>query len=165
MASFEILAEVAIGLAGFGSIAIVLSRDPTRWDAADFFRTSALLLSSLGALFLALLPVGLATAQLADASVSRVSSSITAVFFLTFATILLRMRRTHLDRAYWFSPMLFAVVAVTGLMNLSAQILNAAAVPFPPSPTVPFFGIVWFLLYACLMLVRIVFLRPREPAA
>ncbi len=69
-----------------------------------FFRTSALFLSSLGALFLALLPVGVATAQLADASVSR-------------------------------------------------------------GPTIPFFGIVWFLLIACLMLARIVFLRPGRPAA
>ena len=65
MESFEILAEVAIGIAGFGSIAIVPGRNRAAWETAGFFRTSVLTMSSLGALFLALLPIGLATTQLA----------------------------------------------------------------------------------------------------
>ena len=90
--SFEILAEIAIGLAGFGTIAIVVARDSTRWDSADFFRTAALFLSSLGALFLALLPIGLATAALPDVVVWRISSAVMAGFIVAFSVILLLLR-------------------------------------------------------------------------
>ena len=74
MGSFEILAEVAIGIAGFGSLAIVLGRDREGWESADAFRTAGLFLASLGGLFLALLPIGLATTQLAATSIWRASS-------------------------------------------------------------------------------------------
>ena len=76
--SFEILAEVAIGIAGFGSIAIVLGQNRDRWEPADFYRTSSLFGASLGALFLALLPIGLATTQLAPEWIWRTSSGSTS---------------------------------------------------------------------------------------
>ncbi len=127
MGSFEILAEVAIGLAGFGTIAIVLARDSTRWDSADFFRTAALLLSSLGALFLALLPIGLATADLSDGLLWRISSAVMAAFLVAFSAILLRLRRQYLESALWFGPALFATVSITTGMNLFARFSIRAA--------------------------------------
>ena len=162
MGSFEILAEVAIGLAGFGTIAIVLARDPTRWDSADLFRTSALFLSSLGALFLALLPIGLATADLPDGLVWRISSGVMAAFILAFSAILLRLRRKYLKRALWFGPALFTTIFTTTVVNVCAQVLNSSGFLFEPNATCAFFGIVWFLMYACLMLARIVFLPPKS---
>ena len=162
MGSFEILAEVAVGLAGFGTIAIVLARDPTRWDSADFFRTAALFLSSLGALFLALLPIGLATAGLSEGVLWRTSSAVMALFIVAFAAILLRLRRRYLESARWFGPALFATVSITAVLNLFAQVLNSSGLLFGPNATCAFFGIVWFLMYACLMLARIVFLSPES---
>ena len=160
--SFEILAEIAIGLAGFGTIAIVLARDPTRWGSADFFRTAALFLSSLGALFLALLPIGLATAALPDVVVWRTSSGVMAAFIVVFSAILLLLRRQHLERALWFGPSLLATISITTVVNLCAQILNSGGFLFEPNATCAFFGIVWFLMYACLVLARIVFLPPES---
>ena len=160
MTSFEILAEVAVGVAGFGSIAIVLVRDRAGWQSADFFRTAALLLSSLGALFLALLPIGLATTELATEWIWRSSSLIMSAYIIAFSTILLRWRQRHLDPEHWFGPVLFAVVSVTSAINLLAQVMNFVGLPFSPNAASYFFGVVWFLGYACLMLVRIVFLRP-----
>ncbi len=160
MGSFEILAEVAIGLAGFGTIAIVLARDSTRWDSADFFRTAALFLSSLGALFLALLPVGLATAALPDVLLWRISSGVMAAFIVTFTAILVHLRRQYLERALWIGPTLLTTILVTTVVNLIAQILNSGGFLFEPNATCTFFGIVWFLMYACFMLMRIVFLPP-----
>ena len=162
MGSFEILAEIAIGLAGFGTIAIVLSRDPTRWDSADFFRTAALFLSSLGALFLALLPIGLATAALPDVLLWQISSAVMATFIIIYSVILLRLRRQHLERSHWFGPALLSTIFITTVLNLFAQVLNSSGLLFEPNATCAFFGIVWFLMYACLMLVRIVFLPPRS---
>ncbi len=160
MESFEILAEVAIGIAGFGSIAIVLGRDRTGWESADFFRTSSLFLASLGALFLALLPIGLATTQLVTEWIWRASSGVMLAYLLVFSVILLRWRRRYLDRELWFGPLLLSLVVATTVANALAQILNSSGVVFEPNPACYFFGVVWFLLYGCLLLMRIVFLRP-----
>lgn len=158
--SFEILAEVAIGVAGFGSLAIVLGRDRAGWESADFFRTASLFLSSLGALFLALLPIGLATTELAAESVWRASSAVMFVYIIVFSSILFRWRRRHLRRELWFGPVLYSLVVTTTGVNFLAQMLNASGMAFEPGPTACFFGVVWFLLYGCVLLMRIVFLRP-----
>jgi hypothetical protein len=162
MEPFELLAEIAVALAGFGTIAIVLAGDPARWISGDFFRTAGLFLSSIGALFLALLPVGLATAALPDALLWRISSAVMAAFIVVFSAILGRLRRQHLERALWLGPALFTTIVATTVVNLCAQILNSAGFWFAPNATCTFFGIVWFLMYACLMLVRIVFRPPRS---
>ena len=163
MQSFEILAEVAIGIAGFGSIAIVLARDEAAWKSADFFRISALLLSSLGGLFLALLPIGLATAELPPSLIWRCASALLAAYLVFQSVLLLRWRNRYLDRALWLGPALFTVVIVTTAANLLAQLANVTGIGFEPNATCYFFGIVWFLAYACLMLARTFFLRPTEP--
>ncbi len=162
MGSFEILAEIATGIAGFGTIAIVLARDPARWGSADLFRTAALFLSSFGALFLALLPIGLATAALPDVALWRVSSAVMTAFILAFFAVLTVMRRRHLERELWVGPSMLAAVSVTALVNLGAQILNSGGFLFEPNATCAFFGIVWFLMFACFMLARIVFLPPES---
>ena len=162
MESFETLAEVAIGIAGFGSIAIVLARDRESWKSADFFRVSALLLSSLGALFLALLPIGLATAELSPAFIWRFASGVLAAYLVFFTVLLMRWRTRYLDRELWFGRALFAGVVVTTGANLLAQLANVTAVGLRPNATCYFFGVVWFLAYACLMLARVFFLRPTE---
>lgn len=162
MQSFEILAEVAVGIAGFGSIAIVLARDQAGWKSADFFRVSALLLASLGALFLALLPVGLATSELAAPLIWRFASALLAAYLAFFTLLLLRWRNRYLDRALWFGRPLFALVTVTTFANLFAQLANVFGLVYQPNATAYYFGIVWFLAYACLMLARVFFLRPTE---
>ena len=162
MGSFEILAEIAIGLGGFGTIAIVLARDPARWGPADFFRTAALFLSSFGALFLALLPIGLATAALPDVVLWRVSSAVMTAFIVAFFVIVVLLRRRHLERAQWVGPSMGAAVSVTALVNLGAQILNSGGFLFEPNATCAFFGIVWFLMFACFILARIVFPSPES---
>ena len=118
--------------------------------------------ASLGALFLALLPIGLATAALPDVALWRISSAVMAAFIVVFSAILLLLRRQHLERALWFGPSLLATIFITTVVNLCAQILNSGGFLFEPNATCVFFGIVWFLMFACLMLVRIVFLPPES---
>jgi len=158
--AFEILAEIAIGVAGFGSLAIVLGRDRAGWESADFFRTASLFMSSFGALFLALLPIGLAMTQLAGEWIWRTSSAAMLAYIVAFSAILLRWRRRRLDPELWFGPVLFFLVAGTTAVNIIAQALNSSGLAFEPSPACYFFGVVWFLAYGCLLLMRIVFLRP-----
>jgi hypothetical protein len=160
MGSFEILAEIATGIAGFGTIAIVLARDPMRWSSAEYFRTAALFLCSLGALFLALLPVGLATSGLPERLLWQVTSAVMATAIVVFSVAMVRLRRKHLEPALWFGRALTLTTFGTTLVNLVAQLLNVVGFPFEPNATSAFFGVVWFLLYGCLILVRIVFLPP-----
>jgi len=163
MESFEILAEVAIGIAGFGSVAIVLARDEAGWNSADFFRISALLLSSLGALFLALLPIGLHSTELPASVIWRSASALLATYLLFMTVLLMRWRNRYLDRALWFGPALYTLIIFTTAANLLAQLANIFGIVFLPNATCYFFGIVWFLAYACIMLARVFFLRPTEP--
>lgn len=159
MSSFEILAEIAVGIAGFGTIAIVLGRDPTP-GSPEFYRTSSLFLASLGALFLALLPIGLETAGISEMLLWRVSSASLAAFLVVFSLVTLRLRRRHLERALWFGPVVMSIIVLTIGLNLLAQLLNASGLVFAPGPASAFFGVAWLLLYACLVLVRIVFVPP-----
>lgn len=160
MDSFEILAEVAIGIAGFGSIAIVLGRDGREWEPADFFRTSSLFLASFGALFLALLPVGLATTGLAPEWIWRLSSAVMLAYIATFSVLMFRWRTRYLDRSLWFGPIMISMVVATTVANIVAQVMNVGGFAFEPGPACYFFGIIWFLLYSCTLLMRIVFIRP-----
>ena len=162
MESFEILAEVAIGIAGFGTIAIVLARDRPGWESADLFRTAALLMSSLGGLFLALLPIGLGMTSLAPEGIWRISSGVMAIYIVTFSGIQLRWRRRYLDRKLWFGPVMFTLVVTTMAANGIAQVLNSVGVVPRASAACFYFGVTWFLLYGCIVLARIVFLRPRQ---
>lgn len=158
--SFEILAEVAVGIAGFGAIAIMLGRDSDSWRSADSFRTAGLFMCSLGALFLALAPIGLATAQLAPEVLWRASSAVMVLYGVLMLFLLLPARRRTLDRELWLGPVTVAAVGLSYAANLLAQALNVAGVWFAPNATCYFFGVVLFLLFGCMMLMRIVFVRP-----
>ena len=162
MESFGILAEVAIGIAGFGSVAIVLGRDHAGWKPAEFFRTASLFLASLGALFLAILPIGLATSKLAPDRIWQVSSAVMLTYIAIFSVLMIRWRRRYLDRELWVGPILFSLLVGTTGANILAQALNLSSVVFQPNSTCYFFGVVWFLSYGCLLLMRIVFIPPSQ---
>ncbi len=161
--SFEILAEIAIGVAGFGSIAIVLGQNRADWQSAELFRTAALLMSSLGALLFALLPIGLATSDLAPELIWRVSSGALAAYLVVYTVTIAILRRRHLDPELWLGPVLLSIVGITTLANLCFQVVNALGNPIPPNETSYFFGVSWLIAYGSLMLVRIVFVRPQRP--
>ena len=160
--SFEILAEVAVGIAGFGAIAIVLGRDHDSWGSADSFRTASLFMASLGALFLALFPIGLATSQLATGSIWRTSSAVMVLYSIAVSVVVLPARRRYLDRGLWLGPTSWAVVVASAMTNLLAQTLNATGIWFEPNATCYFFGVVYLLFAGCLLLLRIVFVRPAQ---
>ena len=159
MEAFSTLAEVAVGLAGFGSIAIVLAREEG-WSGSDLFRISSFLMASLGALFLALLPIGLAQSALSEAAIWRITSGVAGLAGLTLMFVNLRMRARYLDPSLYLGPALTALITVTVTAVVIAQGFNIAATGAAPSATAPFFGVVWLLAYACLVLVRVLFFRP-----
>ena len=158
--ALEILAEVAVGIAGFGTIAIVLGSNRRGWEAADYYRSSALLATSLGALFLALLPIGLAALPLSIEDAWRAGSASMALATLLVMVYLRRLRSRHLDPELYLGPLLIGVVAVSAVANAVAQGVNASGLLWAASGGVYYFGVIWFLMFACLFFVRIVFYRP-----
>jgi hypothetical protein len=158
--SFEILAEVAIGIAGFSSIAVVLSRSPGEWVAADSFRTLLLLLMSFGTLILALVPIGLGTADLPPETIWRISSGFVVAVNLGSTAVIVPVRRRQLDRSLWFGPITLTVTWSLFGAHMLAQTLNCLGALFDPNPTVLFFGLVWQLAFSAFIFARIVFVRP-----
>lgn len=159
MSAFEILAEVAIGVAGFGTIALVLAQDRRTWESADRYRTAALLLSSFGAVLLALLPIGLATTSLSPETIWRASSGAMVAFFAVHTLTVTHLRRRYLEREYWIGPPLSYVIFASSLANLGFQVVNTLGAPLAPNPTSYFFGVIWFLAFAVLILARLLFVR------
>jgi len=162
MDAFDTLAEVALGIAGFGSIAIVLGRSDAGWLPSDLFRTSSLFLASLGALFLSLLTVGLAAAGLPEETVWRGASAAVLVHYGVGGVFMRLQRRRLLDRSLWFGAGLMAAVGASAALVVAAQVANVLALGIEPGAGAPYFGIVWLLAFACIMLLRIVFMRPGE---
>jgi len=160
MDAFEILAEVALGIAGFGSIAIVLGRDEAGWLPSDLFRTSALFLSSLGALLLALLTIGLDASGLPEQTVWRGASAALIVHYVCGGVFMRLQRRRLLEPSLWFGPALMGTVGLAAALIVGAQLANLLRLGIEPGAAPPYFGIVGLLIFACIMLLRIVFVRP-----
>jgi len=82
LGSFETLAEIALGLAGFSGVVVAVSDRPVQHERSDSLRILSLLTLSLGGLVLALLPSGLALAEVSWATIWRGGSAAAAVGWL-----------------------------------------------------------------------------------
>ena len=162
ISTFEILAEVSIGLAGFGSIAIVLAQGRREMRPEDRFRALGLYFSSLGALFLALLPIGIAHTHADEILLWQLSSSAMAVYIVFITLAIVRMRARYLPQEHYGGPLLTAFITITTIINLAAQMINVAAWPHVPHASPYYFGVIWFLGYGCIFFMRLMFHQPRE---
>ena len=74
------IAEVGLGLAGFTGILVALGQSPEASSRPGVLRLLLLLVSSLGAVFLALLPFALQESGVSSGACWRLSSALLAVF-------------------------------------------------------------------------------------
>jgi hypothetical protein len=155
------IAEVAVGLAGFSGVVVVLGRQPGQFSRVEAGRLVVLLLSSFGALFFALMPFALFPLGLNPAAVWRTAGGLVAVFALSHLAIsyaeLLRVRReapeiynrsvagTHFTILVVVLLLQLVGVAKGGDLALSLYI----------------FGLLGLLAVAAFQFVRILFVRPR----
>ena len=155
--AFQSLAEFGIALAGFTSIVIVFSRQGGDFHPADRFRVFTAVVLSLGAAFLALLPVGLDLVGLPPSVVWRVASLVLVVF-IGWYSVIAEIR-----------PPEARIVLSSGLRNLFrtlrfvaafASIINASGVLFPPQAGVYFLAVLCPLAIGAIVFLRVVFIRP-----
>ncbi len=73
-------AELALVLAGFSGIIVVLSRTEARWDPLERLRVTGLLVVAFGSLLFSLAPVALSYLQVQPDTVWRASSALMATY-------------------------------------------------------------------------------------
>jgi hypothetical protein len=120
-----------------------------------------LLVVSLGALILALLPSGLALAHVPRASIWRVGSAAAVLMSLAWASYFPRRLRQEARGVLFPTPILF-LLGVLSLFNFGFQALNSAGFFSGTAASVCYFGIVWFLLFSAAIFANVVFRRPQE---
>jgi len=156
------IAEVALGLAGFSGVVVVLGRQPGELTRTDAGRLVILLMSGLGAMFFALLPFALSPLGISDSSVWRISGGLLAVFGVSHMGVSYsQLRRVRAEapeiysrgaRTTYFSVLLAVVVL---------QLLNVAK-GGQPGLSFYIFGLLGLLFVAALQFVRILLVRPRQ---
>lgn len=158
------IAEVAIGLAGFSGIVVVLSRTyQRRLTPLERYRLVILLVPSLASTFLALVTLALVSGRVPGAF--RIGSALLAAFCLWFPAS--RVRKT-LD-FHRRIPELFHLGVVWGLLAgyliVGVVSLMHALNVFGEEPAVLLLGLLWPLFQSAVQFARMLFIRPADPDA
>ena len=152
-----VLAEIAIGLAGFTGITGALYARDT-WHPFDRFRTVSLLIISFGALAFALAPHGLQLLGVPDERLWRICSGAVVAFSVIAAFVVMRDQPTDYPSVPYYRT-ISVVFYVLSVLNTLALALNALGL-FSASFGVYYIGLVVMLLIGGLQFAVIVLVRP-----
>jgi hypothetical protein len=152
------VAEIALGLAGFTGVLVVLGRQPGRLSPTGAFRLIVLLVGSLSALFLALIPLVLHDSGLSGFVLWRVSSLVMAGSILSSVGFLVpRIRAFQRGESEAYNPSILVVISTGAVLVFVAQILNASGVLWSPGQGAYSLGLLFFLAAGVVQFVRILF--------
>ena len=145
----SLIAEVAIGLAGFAG------------GAGDALSIRMLLAAAFTALFAALVAVGAAGAGLAEAAAIQLGAATLLVGQVYWAVALARRiaRLEPADRAL-FDLRLARLFRLILLSSLIAQLVAVSGLLAPIGPGLFLYGLLVCLGYAALGFVRLMYIRP-----
>ena len=154
------IAEVALGLAGFSGVVVVLGRQPGAFTRVEVGRLIVLLMSSLGAMFFALLPFALSPLGLSDSAVWRISGALLAIF----ATAHIGISYSELQRVRKEAPEIYSPSVRTIHFSLLLAIVVLQVVNVGKGGqlglSLYIFGLMGLLGVAAFQFVRILFVRP-----
>lgn len=159
------IAEIGLGLAGFTGILVALARTPEPFGRPEVLRLLLLIVSSLGATFLALLPFALHESGVGESACWRFSSGLLAAFTSTSLAVLgYQIQRHRREFGELFSRAVFAIVSAGTVAIVALQAGNVFAVGGTPRVGPYLFGLLWLLLVASIQFARILFIRRRSGA-
>lgn len=156
----SLVAEVAVGLAGFAGVAVALGRGPGHWSAGDALRIRLLLVAAFSALFSSLTATGAQLAGLEDTMSIKAGAGALVIgqsYWLFFLAP--RIRRLEPSQRSLFSgrlAILFVVLAATSIVGQLLVIIDLAG------PGTFFLGLIASLGYASFGFVRLLFIRPES---
>ena len=156
------IAEIALGLAGFSGVVVVLGRQPGTFSSVEAGRLVLLLASSIGAMFLALLPLSLAPLGLSESVLWRTSAGTFVAFCLGYGWIgnsRVKIVRAHAPEIYSFAVSVFNYSTVGTAVALQLVVL---ARPEDLGPGFYVLGLLGLLLTATVQFVRMLFVRPQR---
>ena len=154
------IAQIALGLAGFGGIFVAVSRERAETRRpADTYRLILLLATALSTLVLSLLPVAFRAIGLPDTSVWAVSSAIMAALIACLAVAIVRMRRAHREEIRaGEAPLAAAAIWTLALITLAAQLANGAGLLAARGFGVFFGGLLFLVAFGSYLFARMLFL-------
>jgi hypothetical protein len=153
------IAQIALGLAGFGGIFVALGRERAETRRpADVYRLTLLLSTALSTLVLSLLPVALRALGLPEAAVWALSSTVMSALLVGLALVTVRMRRPHREEIRaGEAPFVAMLIWVLSVATLVAQLANAGGL-FAAGFGVFFAGLVFLVAFGSYLFARMLFL-------
>ena len=161
--ALDLIAELALGLAGFSGVVVALGSSPASWMKVDRLRLAALLAASLGALFLALGAIFFINLGIGLDQSYRISSALMAIhgaaILLTIVPKAWRITRNTTGLTSTYSVAVFIPAVV--LLSANTVIQAASVMPDQNSNRFGIFlgGLVALLLIGTVQFVRLLFVR------
>jgi hypothetical protein len=159
--ALSLIAEVAVGLAGFGGVAVMLGRGPGRWSPADALRVRLLLAAAFAALFASLLAVGSVWAGAAEPRSVQLGAAALLIGQLYWGLALARqIRRLEPAERALFNPRLALLFRLVMYASWGGQLVALSGVLAPAGRWLFLYGLLVSLAYAALAFVRLMYVRP-----
>jgi hypothetical protein len=152
----SVLAEVAVGLAGFSSIIVVFRRRSATdaWEPEDAFRFKLMLEASLVAGLFAISPGAIAGLGLSPDLIWSAHSA--ALLSYLASDLLRRMYQFRSLPAQSLSPRIAGVLLLGGVITIVIQALNVFRFGIPHGPGPYLFGVSWLIIYSGIMFYRLI---------
>ncbi len=131
MDAFHTLAEVAVAIAGFSSLAIVFRGQRVDWDGQEYVSLAFAMCWSIGSVFLALLPVILNNFGFDLMTSSRVGLFLTAGYMLLVGGILTMVRRRIQSQGGGKARLSLGLTSLYGLIMVGALGAGSGLIPGP----------------------------------
>lgn len=157
---FIVIAEVAVGLAGFSGVVVTLGRQRSgSWEEDERLRFTQLLCLTLGCALFAILPLTLMLSPLSINAILRICGIPAALFFASVVSrsVFRVLNFREEIRSRFNMPLTMFIGAGTFLVSLVA-LIDAAGVSKAPSLWIYAAMLVWVLLVSGFQFLRIVLL-------
>jgi len=159
--AMTIVAELALGIAGFSGVVVALGSRPGIWPRVDRLRLATLLATGLGALFLVLFAMMLILLEVDHDLVWRISSALMALHGLAMMITIVpgawSITRNTTGMKSPYSVAVFIPTVVLGAANILVQSMNAVGILSVDRFGIFFAGLVILLLNSGTQFVRLLF--------
>jgi hypothetical protein len=159
--SLTTIAEIAIALAGFSGLVVVLRKNNGPLTAIEKYRMTVLLATAFGALFLALLPATLQQLALSGDVIWKTSSALLTAFSIIFVVswVLSSRRFFHVAREI-FNVAAFSLMIAGHLTNVVLQMSIVFGFWADRMAGAYLLGLIWLLAHSSQQFVRMLFIQP-----
>jgi hypothetical protein len=158
-------AQIGLGLAGFSGIGMLLTRSSARLSRFEAYRLGIMLGTTLGATFLAVLPLALDEFGWGVPATVRVCAALMAVYsfgFVAYFGRAIRYMLTVVPEIISWGAVVAVVAGHAG--NVLLQAGNATG-RLDSGIAIYSLGLLWLLLHGTYQFGRILFIRPRDEGA